>query len=323
VAELVLDARDGRAFTRVAGVPLVCRHLRLAARAGRKTALVLGDARRVDAALADRPARIAVTVEDRAPREGEAAVDATLVAGLEPPLAVTSEADAREAEGRLLATLRKTVALDGVVAFHVMRPLSRLVTRRLLDTRVGPNHVTLTAMAFGVAAAVVAAGGGYARGAIAGVLLWIGAAIDCVDGELARLRVEGSKTGEWLDSLADDTSTMGLLLGLGLGLGGWWATLGAVGFVAGALTSAKIYADLSRQGMTIDSAQYPWFFGKPSAGGGGPVAWASYLFRRDAFVTVLALLLLSGAQVAAFLALFGGTAIVAGLMVVHLIVRRA
>jgi phosphatidylglycerophosphate synthase len=318
----------------VVGVALVARQVRVAARAGAREVVVLGDPARLAPALARRPPPpgVAVRVEDRAPAEGEAVLDGRAVTGAAGDVLVTvaSPADAAEAERALFASLRKSVARDGVVSYYVARPLIRPLPRLLLPTRVAPNHVTVVAMACGLAAGLLAALGGPRGAAVGGVVLWLGQALDCLDGELARLRVEGSKLGEWLDSLADDVSTLAMLLGLGLGIAAWpWPLLGVVGFTVGAVSMAKIYRDLHGMGATIDSAQYPWFFGKPSEGGrseSGPLGrvWTAllYLFRRDAYITVLAVLLLFGARVPAFVILFAGTAAFAVLLVVHLILAK-
>jgi uncharacterized protein (TIGR03382 family) len=103
-----------------------------------------------------------------------------------------------------------------------------------------------------------------------------------------------------------------------------------VGATLGAITAIKLYSDLHRQGLPIDTAQYPWFFGKPSEGGvcadgdrsglARAIYVVSFLFRRDAFVTVLSVLMICGLRRAAMVLLFGGTTIFAVLLVLHLLV---
>jgi phosphatidylserine synthase len=252
-----------------------------------------------------------------------------------PPAAlcrVTSAAEAAAARRLLAAAARKTIDQDGVVSYFAFRPLSRQMTRLVLDTRVTPNHVSLAAMAFGVAAAVLAGFGGRGPVVAAGLLYWIGAVVDCVDGEIARFRIEGSKTGEWLDTLADDVSTYGLLAGLSIGLVGdgyppAWNLVGVGGAAIGFAVQAKLYADLHRWGMTIDTAQYPWFFGAPSSAGQGErgvFGWIFYgvafLFRRDAFVTGIAILLVAGFRRLAIAVLGLGVAVILVLFLVHVAV---
>jgi phosphatidylglycerophosphate synthase len=158
----------------------------------------------------------------------------------------------------------------------------------------------------------------------------MGATVDCVDGDLARLRVELSKSGEWLDSVADDVSTFGLLAGMGAALGGSWLILAAIGVVSGAGTAVKLYSDLHRMKRPIDTARYPWFFERPAAAAAGAkrglaraVNAASYVFKRDAYATIVAICLAAGLVRLAFLLLFGGIEVITVLLLVHLTVTHA
>lgn len=349
----LLDARDIAAATlraRVAGLPVIARHLRLAARAGWAGVVVLvADSDQADllrAAVADRPPPPGLTVEytgdpppaDRRylPLDGTAVYTvAALVAADradQPPsplCRIHTTADVVIAERLLARTCRKSIDQDGVVSYFAFRPISRQMTRLVLDTRVTPNHVSLAAMAFGIAAAVVAGFGGYYPVLAAGLLYWVGAVVDCVDGEIARFRIEGSKSGEWLDTLADDVSTYGLLAGLAIGLvaDGYdptWNVIGIGGAAVGFLLQAKLYADLHRWGMTIDTAQYPWFFGAPSTAGqierglAGKIFYGvAFLFRRDAFVTGIMILLAFGLRRIAISLLGFGVIVVLVLFLVH------
>jgi hypothetical protein len=330
---LAIDARGAaqgiRPWTRVAGVPLVARHVRQAGRAGvAAVTVVVADAERavVEQALAERPAPAVEVRFASAPPPGARLVPAlALYQGDFAPIAeLTSAADVAAAERRLFAALRKTVALDGAVAFYVMRPLARVATRALVGTRVTPNQVTFAALGLGLAAAWAAAGAAWA---LAGVLIWLAATVDCIDGDLARLRIEGSRRGEWLDSAADELSTFALLVALGVRLG--MPLLGVLGASLGTATAAKLYSDLDSMRLPIDTAQYPWFFGKPSdrtpptRGLARVVYLASFLFQRDAYITVVAVALLAGAPQVAFFCLFGGIAFLTLLLLIHIVVTHA
>lgn len=356
----LIDAR-GRAdaevgpSTTLAGLSLVARQVRMAARQGWAGAVVSidGEPTRpdVERALAARPPRPGFPVEivaSDANADGErryvkvatqalytadelanaAASDRDPV----PFMPIESRADVKRAEARLAVMIRKSVDQDGVVSYHAFRPISRLMTRAVLNTRVSPNHVSTVALLCGVAAAICAAFGGYYPVLAAGLLYWAGAVIDCVDGEIARLRIEGSKLGEWLDTLADDVSTYGLLAGLGIGLvaDGYdplWNAVGLGGAAIGFLVQAKIYYDLHRWQMTIDTAQYPWFFGAPSEGGAAERGLAGrifyvigFLFRRDAFVTGIAIVLALDLRRVATATLAAGVAIVLAIFLLHVAV---
>ena len=343
------------ASTRVAGLSLIARHVRLAGRCGLAGVMIRVDADRaghradLEAALDRQPPPPGLAIEyltDEAPA-GRAAVpvelfavytvaamrEATAAGAVPAPLAtIADRADLRAAEARLFGSIRKSIDQDGVLAYYTQRPIARPLTRLLIDTPVSPNHVSLTAMACGLTAAVCAGMGGYALVAVAGVLYWLGAVIDCIDGDLARLRLQGSKLGEWLDTLADDISTYSLIVGLCVGMlrdghAQPWAYFGLVAAGLGVLTQVKLYADLHRMGGTFDTAQYPWFFGTPSEGAGdrgsllGRLFYGiSFLFRRDAVVTMIGVLLLLGLRAASVAILGAGVAIVVVLLAVHLVV---
>jgi phosphatidylglycerophosphate synthase len=329
--ELVVDARASAGgvtpFASVAGVPLVARHVRQAARAGRGSVLiVVADEKGRAAALraiAARPApTVRVDVAIGAPPAGADVVAALTVAG---PGFVTSIAgpdDLVVAERSLYAALRKGVDLDGFVAYHLLRPLARGLTRLLIGTRVTPNQVTLAALALGLIAAGAAAAGHFVA---AGLLYWAGGLVDCVDGEIARLRLEGSRAGEWLDSLADEAATFALMAGVGSALSGPFAALAVVGVVSGAASVGKLYSDLNRLGLPIDTAQYPWFFARSAVRAGflaRAVYAASFLFKRDAYSTLVSLCLVAGVPRVAFLLLFGGIEVITVLLLVHLAVTH-
>jgi len=309
-----IDARDPAVLERVAGLPLLLRHARVVSRSGTRSArfFVSGEGRRgAEAILRRAPADLAFDLVT-GPPDGPA-LDGALVytASLEPVGDARTPEGRRAAERELERRIKKSVDLDGVVAYYAIRPLSRLLTRILLPTRITPNQVTLCALVCGLAAGLCASQG---SALLAGVLYWLGAAIDCVDGDLARLRLQGSRLGEWLDTIADDVSTLAVVLGLGVGLaadgyGQGWQVFAMVGAAVGFLTAAKLYADLHRLGLPIDTAQYPWFFGSlgPRPGPLGKLFYAvSFLFRRDAFVTVVAVVLVADARRLALLLLAGG-----------------
>lgn len=348
---LCIDARSSAtsgavsALSRLAGVPLVARHVRTAARLAFGGAVIVVDqsARpEVERALVRYPSRRGFAVElaaappDDTGRMVSVAATAdysqellgTAPAGSTPVPArwLTSKSDLRTVENELFDKLRKSLDADGVVSYYFMRPASRLLTRWLVHTRVAPNHVSLLALACGIAAAVLAAPGA-AYAPLAALLLWLGAAIDCIDGDLARLRLSTSRLGEWLDTVADDVSTFGFLAALGLGLGDGWQWLGVGGALAGAAAALTQYRDLVRLGLPIDTARYPWFFGTPYAGRAprrGLVARLFYvvtfLFRRDAFITIVALATALGARRAAMVMLAAGALTLVSLLTVHKLV---
>lgn len=347
--------------TRLAGLSLLARHARMAARQEWAGVVIRLDSAEMrtecERALAIEPPPSGFVVEytytdnEPHPDEGrafvqlslravyhadalrEAAMTATPTSTVAPSpmVAIQTRTHLRAAEKALYMAIRKNIDQDGVLAYHVFRMISRAITRLFVDTPVTPNHVSLSAMMFGIVAAICAMLGTVTGFVWAGVLYWFGSVVDCVDGEIARLRLQGSKLGEWLDSMADEVSTYGLLTGLGVGLmrqesDNGWIAFAFVGAIVGVLVHVKLYWDLHRWGAPIDTAQYPWFFGTPAdsteriSASAQVIRLLGFCFRRDVFVTAVAVLLAMNEPRGAVLLLSGGVAIVVALLVTHLFV---
>jgi len=351
-----IDARressDLAPTTRVGGIPLVVRQLRLLGRVGFARAIVIADATdhpSIRAALERYPAAgINVELSAEAVSSGEAAnLSAFAIYRLEAlaacapgetavaELTLTSVNDVPAAQRVLFGHIRKSVALDGAISFYVMRPFARLFTKALVNTPVSPNQVTLCALAAGLTAALLAALGGAHFSLIAGLLYFTGGIIDHVDGELARLRLQSSKLGEWLDSMTDEVSTFSLVAGLGIGLsrdgyGDIWAAIGLGACAIGAMTMVRLYSELHRQNLPIDTAQFPWFFertdgdsNKPASALGSIVTGFGYLIRRDANIVGVSLLLAFDLRQIATIAIAAGAMVAMLLTITHYAVMAA
>lgn len=87
----------------------------------------------------------------------------------------------------------------------VARPLAAVVLAPLARTNVTPNQVTLATLGVFIASAIVMATRLGHRGLVlAVVLLEISYVLDCVDGQLARLKSQSSPVGAHLDFLMDE-----------------------------------------------------------------------------------------------------------------------
>ncbi len=247
-----------------------------------------------------------------------------------PDFRILSKADLGAAERFLFGQIRKSIVLDGVIAFYIMRPLARIFTRALLNTPVSPNQATMMALACGVGAALCAAAGGATNSMVAGALYWFGGVIDCIDGELARMRLQSSKIGEWLDSMVDEFSTIALISGLGFGLaregaGDYWMYLGFAGATLAVLALAPLYIDLHRRKLAIDTAQFPWFFDDKSGAApdeaptaaGKVINFVGYFVRRDANLTAIAICLMLNFRRLALGGMLVALVFVAALTITH------
>lgn len=98
----------------------------------------------------------------------------------------------------------------------VARPLAAPVVALLERTRVSPNQVTLASVAvFAAAAALLVALPDHRGLVIAIVVLELSYVLDCVDGQLARLRGSSSPIGAHLDFLMDELKAFLLVPAVG------------------------------------------------------------------------------------------------------------
>ncbi|MBU1239779.1 CDP-alcohol phosphatidyltransferase family protein [Myxococcota bacterium] len=197
-----------------------------------------------------------------------------------------SRAAVKKARDLLWRELRKPIENDGVVAYFLGRPVSRLFSRFLINTPLTPNHVTMLSF---IAALIGALFVAWPATVLLGAgLYWLSFVFDCVDGEIARLKFMGSILGQWLDTIADDMATTFFSLGLSWALftltgSAFYLILGGVSAGLYFLCSLLVYRVLHRIGV-IDTAQYPYFFmgeGGAASKEKGLFTYFAYLFRRD------------------------------------------
>lgn len=175
---------------------------------------------------------------------------------------VSDQRSVRRAERMLVGSLRKEA--DGVAAKAINRRVSLPITRLLCRTAIRPNHVTLIALACALAGGAVIARGGYAAGAIGMLLVELGSIIDGVDGELARLRFQFSRAGQWLDTVVDDVANVAYVAGAAVSLDAageaWAIPVAATAIGAFAITQGTQYALIRFVYGSGDLAAIPWAF---------------------------------------------------------------
>ena len=236
-----------------------------------------------------------VAVGSAAP-EGARRERVDVIAGVE----LADETARLRAEWALIRRMNKSFEgpVDALINWRFSMRITRILARRSLA--VTPNHVTITAILVGLAASFVASRSGYAMFAIAGVMLEVNSILDSCDGELARLRYQYSKLGQWLDNLSDDIVDNLFIIAVGAGFGGVWRCLGLV--VAGGriLVSLVTYLDVYRRTGTGDVFAFRWWFETDKATADdvydptSPITWLRSFGRRDTYVFVWMVVLLCG-----------------------------
>lgn len=201
-------------------------------------------------------------------------------------------ADIRNMEMNLWNSCRKEQ--DGFISRYFNRHISLALSQLIVATKITPNHVTIFGILLGLGAAYSASRGGYVPTLVGAILLQFVSIIDGVDGELARVRLQFSRLGEWLDTLGDDFVNIAFVLALAMGL---WATgfeaiwlvlsfLGALTLIVVALLNYALIA----QTDSGDILSLDWF----QAGQSPPIfsrlwfeVWGGRLFRRDLLVAII------------------------------------
>ena len=278
-----VETTGDRHLRRIGGLTALERALRAAAKQGATRAVIAGD--RVDL---DRPLPIAIdyVAAGSSPPEGAQIVRADEIAGIE----LVDEEAARKAEWALIRTMNKSH--EGPVDALINWRFSMRITRALshLSLRVTPNHVTIVAILVGLVAALYAATGEWLMMALAGVLLEINSILDSVDGELARLRFQYSKVGQWLDNLSDDIVDNAFIVACGYAIGGMWFWLGIAAAGGRLLHAVSTYLWVYVTTGGGDLFSFRWWFESSTASAAEVYSpkslrtWLRSFGRRDTFV---------------------------------------
>jgi len=126
----------------------------------------------------------------------------------------------------------KMTEIEEFLDLSFYRPLAFILVKIIYPTNITPNQLTMTAIVVGISSGFVYATG-LPNSCVYGALLFmLYNIIDCSDGQLARLKKNGSHAGRIIDGIADYLSTAAVFIGLGIGhfdksysVGLWWLLL--------------------------------------------------------------------------------------------------
>ncbi len=126
---------------------------------------------------------------------------------------------AKVAEARLMeAQAIQTKGEDGFLARHLNRRVSRFISKGLVLTPVTPNQITLVGATIGMAGAFLLSWAGYWPKLIGSLLFLFCIIVDGVDGEIARLKLQATSLGHYLDIITDNIVHIAIFAGITLGL---------------------------------------------------------------------------------------------------------
>lgn len=212
--------------------------------------------------------------------------------------AIDTREKIRAAKKMLYQGLKKPLLVNGLVAAYIQRPIAHYLMLLIVNTPVRPNHVTVFAMLTGLAgAALLFIAGARTWMMQLGLLLYfMGSVFDCVDGDLARLKHQGSYLGSWLDTIADDSSTTAILLALGFYVAQMTGKIEWMAFGGGAalvflLGETYIYYHLVKIYHSGDVLDFVWASGvKKRAKAESIVDYLMLFVKRDFFTLAVLVL---------------------------------
>jgi phosphatidylglycerophosphate synthase len=106
---------------------------------------------------------------------------------------------------------------DGIFA-RMNRRISIPISRRIIPFPITPNMVSLFTLGVSFAAGIFLALGGYWNMLTGAVLSWFSSVLDGCDGEVARLKLQESAFGCWLETICDNLYYLFIFSGLTIGL---------------------------------------------------------------------------------------------------------
>ena len=281
VAVAFLETTGERHLQRIGGLTALERRVRELAKAGAAKVVIAAE-------LVDLGARkLPVPIEFVAALPADAVPErADVIAGIE----LVDAAACKRAEWQLIRRMNKSFEgpVDALINWRFSMRITRVLSHRSLA--VTPNHITIVAILVGLCASMLVSRGTYLTVALAGVLLEVNSILDSCDGELARLRFQYSKLGQWLDNLSDDIVDNLFIAAAGYGLGGIWFPLGCAAAGGRVLVSVVTYVSVYARTGTGDVFAFRWWFETDKATADDvydPKAvstWLRSFGRRDTFV---------------------------------------
>ncbi len=131
-----------------------------------------------------------------------------------------------------LAEYKKSLKMpevEDVFDLVFYRPLAFQLVKLIFPTNITPNQLTFTALILGIISGYFYAQGlpyGFLLGALFFMLYNV---FDCSDGQLARLKNNGTHAGRIIDGIGDYIATLAVFLGIGFGFANqqenpafWW-----------------------------------------------------------------------------------------------------
>ena len=111
----------------------------------------------------------------------------------------------------------KMIELEEIPDIIFYRPLAFLLVKLFYPTRIKPNHLTIGAIIMGVIGGCFYSFGTKVSCIYGALFYFMFNILDCSDGQLARLKKNGTPIGSLIDGIADYTATVAVFIGIAVG----------------------------------------------------------------------------------------------------------
>ena len=116
----------------------------------------------------------------------------------------------------------KMIEVEEVLDLIFYRPLAFLFVKAIYPTNLTPNQISFIALAVGVIGGMLFSYGTHTASVAAAIMLILYDVLDCSDGQLARMKKNGTLTGRIVDGFSDYIVTIVAYIGIGFGLMHIW-----------------------------------------------------------------------------------------------------
>ncbi|MCX6165424.1 MAG: CDP-alcohol phosphatidyltransferase family protein [Ignavibacteriae bacterium] len=112
----------------------------------------------------------------------------------------------------------KSFDVEEILDLLIYRPISFLFVKLIYPTNLTPNQISIISMIFGLGSGVLFYFGEYFYIIAGGIFIFISNVLDCADGQLARLKKNGTKVGRIIDGFIDYVTGASIFFGIGFAL---------------------------------------------------------------------------------------------------------
>jgi len=110
----------------------------------------------------------------------------------------------------------KSLDVEEILDLIIYRPISFLFVKLIYPTNLTPNQISIAAMLFGMLGGLMYMFGGYYYFVLAGISFFTCNVLDCADGQLARMKKNGTRIGRIIDGLIDYVTAISGFVGIGI-----------------------------------------------------------------------------------------------------------